>query len=114
MFTEKEVNAMNITFDFSNQFAIARVPQNYEKANEFALECVYSLWPYIAKVLNVAYSKLVLIAISGNNKSVVFSFDCRMRDYLYCHFNKPSLMYAQFYDDVEPELIIEKMKTLYE
>ena len=114
MLTYKEIEKMNIAFDFSNSFIIARVSENYKNAETFALECVYSLGPYIADKLNTEYSKIVLIAISKNNKVVVYSVNSRYRDWLYRYFQKPSLMYVQFYDDIEPELIIEKIKELYE
>ena len=114
MLTNKEIDAMNIAFDFSNPFVVAKIPKNYKNAETFALECVYSLGPYIADKLNTEYSKVVLIAISKNNKVVVYSVNSRYRDWLYRYFQKPSLMYVQFYDDIEPELIIGKIKELYE
>ena len=114
MLTYKEIDAMNIAFDFSNPFVVAKVPKNYENAEKFALECVCSLGPYVGNKLNTEYSKVVLIAISRNNKVVVYSVDGRCRDWLWNHFQKPSLVYTQFYDDIEPELIIEKLKELYE
>ncbi len=113
MLTEKEIDAMNIAFDFSNQFTIAKVSKNYKNAEIFALECVYSLVPYVANKLNVDYFKVVLIAISKNNKVVVYSVNNRYRNYLWHHFQKSSLNYAQFYDNVEPALIIKKIKDLY-
>lgn len=113
MLTNKEIDAMNIAFDFSNPFVVAKVPKNYKNAETFALECVYSLGPYIADKLNTDYSKLVLVAISKNNKIVFYSVDSRYRDWLYRYFQKPSLRYVQFYDDIELELIIEKLKELY-
>ncbi|MBQ8751040.1 MAG: hypothetical protein IJW32_06065 [Clostridia bacterium] len=113
MLTNKEIDAMNIAFDFSNPFAIARVPLNFKDAETFALDFVYSLGPYVADKLDIGYSDVVLIAISKNNKVVVYSVNSRYRDWLYHYFQKPSLMYVQFYDDIEPELIIEKIKELY-
>ena len=114
MLTHEEIDAMNIAFDFSNPFVVAKVPKNYEDAEEFALECVQSLYPYVGNKLNTEYSKVVLIAISRNNKVVVYSINARCRDWLWNHFQKPSTGYTQFYDDIEPELIIEKLKELYE
>ena len=32
MLTDKEINAMNIAFDFSNPFVVAKVPKNYKNA----------------------------------------------------------------------------------
>lgn len=113
MLTNTEINKMNIAFDFSNPFVIARVPKNYKDAETFALECVYSLAPYVANKLNTEYSKVVLIAISNNNKIVFYSVNSRYRDWLYRFFQKPSLMYVQLHDDTKPELIVEKLKELY-
>ena len=70
---KEKLEKMNIAFDFSNKFAIARVPFNYGDAENFALDCVYSLVPYVAEKLNIDYSKVVLVAISQDNKVVVFS-----------------------------------------
>lgn len=114
MLTYKKIDAMNIAFDFGNPFVIARVPLNYSDAEDFALKCVYFLGPYVAKKINADYSKVVLVAISKNNKVVVYSVDSRYRDYLYHYFQKSSLKYVQFYNDIEPESIIEKLKELYE
>ncbi len=113
MLTKKEIDAMNIAFDFSNPVTIARVPFEYQSTENFALECVYYLIPYIAEKLNIDYSKVVLVAISKDNKVVVFSVASRDSDWLFYNFNNPSRCNAQLYDDVEPELIIEKTKRLY-
>ena len=113
MITNKEIDAMNIAFDFSNPFAIARVPLNFKDAETFALDLVYSLGPYVAHKLNTEYSEVVLVAISKNNKVVVYSVNGVYREWLTLYFNEQSLDCIQFYDDIEPELIIEKIKELY-
>lgn len=113
MLMKEKLEKMNIAFDFSNKFAIARVPFNYGDAENFALDCVYSLVPYVAEKLNIDYSKVVLVAISQDNKVVVFSVNSRDRDWLFYSFNTPSISNAQLYDNVDPESIIEKLKELY-
>lgn len=45
MISKKEIEKMNIAFDFSRQYTIARVPKVYRNAEQFALEVVYSLRP---------------------------------------------------------------------
>lgn len=72
MLAYKEIDAMDIAFDFSNPFAIARVPQNFRDAETFALDFVYFLGPYVANKLDTDYSKVVLVAISKNNISKKF------------------------------------------
>ena len=109
----KSFEEMGIAFDFSNKFTVARVPYSYADAEDFALHLVYSLKPYVAKKRGVGDAEVVLIAISKNNKVVVASNNEWPRNHLYKHFKKPSLGYAQFYDNVDPELIIEKIKDLY-
>lgn len=114
MLTYKEIDAMNIAFDFSNPFAIARVPLNFKDAETFALDFVYSLGPYVADKLDIGYSDVVLIAISKNNKVVVYSVNGLYREWLTLYFNEQSLDCIQFYDDIEPELIIAKLKEFYD
>ena len=53
MLLTEEIEKMHIAFDFSRQYTIARVPESYPTAEEFALKCVYSLRPYIADKLNI-------------------------------------------------------------
>lgn len=40
MISKKEIEKMNIAFDFSRQYTIARVPKVYRNAGQFALEVV--------------------------------------------------------------------------
>lgn len=40
MISKKEIEKMNIAFDFSRQYTIARVPKVYRNAEQFALEVV--------------------------------------------------------------------------
>lgn len=68
---------MNIAFDFSRQYTIARVPKVYRNAEQFALEVVYSLRPYISDKLGIDYRKVILIAIS---KIIKLSYSVRTTD----------------------------------
>lgn len=109
----KQIEEMNIAFDFRKQYTVARVPQNYADAEDFASSLVYYLRPYVANKLGIAGRDVILVAVSENNKVVVLSEDGRSRKWLGSFFNKPSIGSAQFYDDVKPELIIDKMNNLF-
>lgn len=111
--SEKKIEAMNIAFDFSKQYTVARVPADYENAEVFALDMVYWLKPYVAHKLNIDDRKVVLIAVSKNNKIVVLCDNCRYRDWLFRYFEVPSIGAAQLYDNVRPEQIIEKIDGLF-
>ena len=113
MISKEEIEKMNIAFDFSRQYTIARVPKVYRNAEQFALEVVYSLRPYISDTLGIDYRKVILIAVSKNNKVVVFCENNRYRNWLYNCFHQPSVGNAQFYDNTEPELILEKLNLLF-
>lgn len=108
--SKREIEEMNIDFDFSNPFAIARVPQDYQDADTFAVDLVYSLASYVGNKLMLWPSQIVLVAISNNNKVVVYTVNDRYKEWLYYYFQKPYLKYVQVFDDIEPNLIIEKMK----
>ena len=110
--SDKDVEAMNIAFEFSKQLIIARVPSNYLSAEDMAFRLVYALKPYLANKLKISNSEIVLIVISQNNKVVVACDNSWYRNCLYNSFHKPSMGYAQFYDNTDPELIIEKIKKL--
>ena len=99
MISKKEIEKMNIAFDFSRQYTIARVPKVYRNAEQFALEVVYSLRPYISDKLGIDHGKIILIAVS--------------RNWLYNCFHQPSVGNAQFYDNTEPEVILEKLNLLF-
>lgn len=101
MLSTKEIEKMNIAFDFSRQYTIARVPESYPTAEEFALKCVYFLRPYIAGKLNIDYTEVILVALSKNNKVVVLCNNNRYRDWLWNYFHKSSVGSAQFYDDID-------------
>ena len=109
--TQNDVDKMGIVFDFRKQYTIARVPDDYRKAEDLALGLVYALFPYVAEKLGIDYGQVVLVVISRNGKVVVCS-NSRYRNWLYQYFQHPSLGYAQFYDDVAPELILEKLDML--
>lgn len=110
---EKEIEAMNIAFDFSRRYTVARVPRSYDRAESFAFECVYSLKQYVADRIGIDPYDVVLIAISENGKVVVLSENSWYRAWLYFHFRQPSCGIVQFYNDVEPELIIDKMNASF-
>ncbi len=114
MMSKKEIDAMNVAFDFSKQYTVARVPEIYDKAEEFALRLVYSLRPYVADKLGIDCAEVILVAISKNNKVVVFCDDRSYRNWLWHYFSSPSVGSAQFYDDVKPELILERLDELFE
>lgn len=113
MMSKKEIETMNIAFDFSQQYTIARVPRNYSSAEKFALEVVYSLRPYVADKLNINAETVILGAISKNNKIVVLCDDNRYRNWLWNFFHQPSVGIAQFYDDIKLEAILEKLNLLF-
>ena len=112
MFKE-EIEKMNIAFDFSKRYTVARVPLNYNSADEFALECVYSLRPYVADKCNIDTTKVILVAISKNNKVVVLCDNDRYRSWLWDDFHQPSIGSAQLYDNVKPELILQRLNLLF-
>ena len=99
---ENELKKMNIAFDFSNPFAIAKVSQNFKDAETFAKECVYYLAPYVANKFNIEFQGLELVAISQNNKVVVYSVGSINKDWVCRHFR----MSVKLYDEVDPCLII--------
>ena len=113
MISKEEIEKMNIAFDFSRQYTIARVPKVYRNAEQFALEVVYSLRPYISDKLGIDYRKVILIAVSKNNKVVVFCENNRYRNWLNNSFHHASDRISQFYDNTEPELILENMNLLF-
>ena len=102
---------MGIVFDFRKQYTIARVPKDYRKAEDLALDLSYAFLSYVVDKLGIKFSQVVLVIISRNGKVVVCS-DSRYRDWLYQYFQQPFLGYAQFFDDVAPELILEKLDLL--
>lgn len=109
--TQNDVDQMGIVFDFRKQYTIARVPDDYRTAEDLASELSYALLSYVTEKLGINFSQVVLVIISRNGKVVVCS-DSRYRDWLYLYFQHPSLGYAQFFDDVAPELILEKLDML--
>ncbi len=112
MMFKEQLDARNIAIETNGKYTIARTSGAYATAEDFAIRVVYGLKPYLAKKLNIASEEMVLVAISKNNKVVVFCDNSQYRDWLYPRFGKPSLGHAQFYDDVAPELILKKLKEL--
>jgi len=111
---EQIIQSRKLTLDFSRPYTIIKTQFNYSAAEDMALEFVYKLAPCIADKLNIDTGNVILIAISKNNKVVIFCENSRYRDWLYNFFEQPSLGSAQFYDDVDPALIIEKLDILFE
>jgi len=111
---EQIIQSRQLTLDFSRPYTIIKTQFNYSAAEDMALEFVYKLAPCIADKLNIDTGNVILIAISKNNKVVIFCENSRYRDWLYNFFEQPSLGSAQFYDDVDPALIIEKLDILFE
>lgn len=113
MMSKKEIEEMNIGLDFSRPYPVVLVSQTYLSAEDFALRCVYYLRPYVADKLGIHPDNVILVAISDNDKVVILCEDNRYRDWLWHYFHSPSVGSAQFYDDVKPELILERLDELF-
>lgn len=113
MMLDKEIEALGISFDFSNQYTIARVPQSYPCAKVFAFRLVYSLRQYVAKKLNIYETAVTLVAISENDKTVILSNNNQCREALVRTFHPSFWGISQFYDDVSSELILKRMDELF-
>ena len=113
MLSTKEIEEMHIAFDFSRQYTVARVPKKYRDADQFALDCVYSLRPYVADKLNIDCSEVILVAISKSNQVIVFCDDGLIRNRRYESFHQPSIGSAQLYNDIKPELIIKRLDKMF-
>lgn len=113
MMLTKRIEEANIAFDFSRPYTVARVPQNYADAENLAFRVAYSLRSYVADKLGIDYGRVILVVISKNNKVVVLCENNRCRNYLWNFFHIPSIGIAQLYDDVKPELILEKLNMLF-
>ena len=113
MMLTKQIEEANLAFDFSKPYTIARVPQNYVDAENLAFRVAYSLRPYVADKLGIECSEVILVVISKNNKVVVLCENSRCRNLLWNFFHVPSIGIAQLYDDVKPELILDKLDRLF-
>ena len=74
MISKKEIEKMNIAFDFSRQYTIARVPKVYRNAEQFALEVVYSLRPYISDKLGIDHAKIIKLSYSVRTTDTEIGF----------------------------------------
>lgn len=110
---EEKIERMNIAFDFSRDYTVVKVPEDWSNADDFAINMVYWLRPYVADKLHIDYQKVILVAISKNNKVVVLCENDRYRNYLWEYFHQPSFGSAQLYDNVNPELILEKLDSYF-
>ena len=107
-----KINGMNVTVDLSNQFVIAQVPRVYKVAEKF-ITAVADIRDCISRKFNVSALEVELVAISKNNKVVIFSGDVsRMRN-ICKFFNVTFTGYFKFFDAEDPKWIIEKMKDLH-
>lgn len=108
-----KINNRNVAIDFSNQFIIARIPENFKDEKSFVL-AVSDILAVIWQKLNVSPWDTDAIAVSSNNKVVFYSKKTDHWRYLNSFFKKSySAGFYLIYDNIDPELIIEKMKELY-
>jgi len=106
----EKVGAIRVYFEIEYPLIIAKIPQDYSNAEDLAFRIVYGLKPYVSERFKIKNSEMVLVVISQNNKVVVACDDKMYRNHLLIYFHKPSIGYAQFYDNVEPQKIIDRLK----
>lgn len=108
-----KINNVNVTLDFSNQFVIARIQENYSDWTTFFL-VTSDIVATVAHHSGVSCWNIELIAIGKNNKFVVFTSNTVHRLRLFDSF-QANCGSGNFlgYDNIEPKLIIEKMKEFY-
>ena len=106
----EKVGSIRVYFEIESSIIIAKVPQDYSNAEDLAFRIVYGLKPYVSEKFKIKNSEMVLVVISQNNKVVVACDNCMYRNHLFNYFHKPSIGYAQFYDNVEPQKIIGRLK----
>ena len=104
---------LDVTYDFSNPFVIARVPENFQSWEKFLL-FASDVVAVVVERLDVAFHDVEVIMISQDNKVMVHSFNYdfrkKLRDFAaekYCN-----CFYSAF-ENANPELIIEKMKEMH-
>ena len=108
-----KIDNVNVTLDFSNQFVIARIQENYSDWETFFLVTVV-IAATASQHSGVDALDLELIAIDKNNKFVIFSFNGGHRRCLRNSFQAHCASGIFLgYDNIEPKLIIEKMKEFY-
>ena len=109
-----KIDNVNVTLDFSNQFVIARIQENYSDWETFCLVTSDIVATTIIQHSDVNALDLELIAIDKNNKFVIFSFNDEHRRCLRNSFQAHCVSRIFLgYDNIEPKLIIEKMKEFY-
>ena len=108
-----KIDNVNVTLDFSNQFVIARIQENYSDWETFFL-VTSDIVATASQHTGVNALDLELIAIDKNNKFVIFSFNGGHIGCL-CNSFQAHCASGLFlgYDNIEPKLIIEKMKEFY-
>ena len=108
-----KIDNVNVTLDFSNQFVIARIQENYSDWKTFFL-VTSDIVATASQHSGVNALDLELIAIDKNNKFVIFSFNSGhircLRNSFQAHCESGIFL---GYDNIEPKLIIEKMKEFY-
>ena len=108
-----KIDNVNVTLDFSNQFVIARIQENYSDWETF-FRVTSDIVATASQHSGVNALDLELIAIDKNNKFVIFSFNGRHRRCLRNSFQAHCASGIFLgYDNIEPKLIIEKMKEFY-
>ena len=108
-----KIDNVNVTLDFSNQFVIARIQENYSDWETF-FRVTSDIVATASQHSGVNALDLELIAIDKNNKFVIFSFNGRHRRCLHNSFQAHCASGIFLgYDNIEPKLIIEKMKEFY-
>lgn len=108
-----KIDNVNVTLDFSNQFVIARIQENYSDWETF-FRVTSDIVATASQHSGVNALDLELIAIDKNNKFVIFSFNGRHRRCLGNSFQAHCASGIFLgYDNIEPKLIIEKMKEFY-
>ncbi|MBP3687289.1 MAG: hypothetical protein J6J35_02875 [Alphaproteobacteria bacterium] len=108
-----KINNVNVTLDFSNQFVIARIQENYSDWETFFL-VTSDIVATVAHHSGVSALDVELIAIGKNNKFVVFTSNTMHSMCLFDSFQAHCTSgYFLGYDNIEPKLIIEKMKEFY-
>ena len=108
-----KIDNVNVTLDFSNQFVIARIQENYSDWETF-FRVTSDIVATASQHSGVNALDLELIAIDKNNKFVIFSFNGGHRRCLRNSFQAHCASGIFLgYDNIEPKLIIEKMKEFY-
>ena len=104
---------LDVTYDFSNSFVIASVPENFQIWEKFLL-LASDVVTVVVRRLNVDYCDVEVIVISQDNKVMIHSSNYNFRKKL-CDFaaEKYCNCFYSAFENANPELIIEKMKEMH-